>query len=265
MDQIGKLTVLGSGTSQGVPVIGCTCAVCVSQNPKDKRTRTSVYVEIGGVHIQIDAGPDFRSQMLRAQIDRIDAVLLTHEHQDHIAGLDDLRPFIFKSRTSMKICAQQRVLDRLQKVYDYAFTPQPYPGAPSFDLVPITSNVPLEINGIGVKPLEVLHGQLPVLGYQIGNLAYITDVNHIAESVIQSIKGVDTLILDALHHKVHYSHYTLEQAIAVAEMVGAKQTYFIHMSHYMGLHEEINERLPKGMELAFDGLEIPLAYSSKDK
>jgi phosphoribosyl 1,2-cyclic phosphate phosphodiesterase len=203
--------------------------------------------------------------MLREGIDHIDAVLLTHEHQDHIAGLDDLRPFIFRSEASMTVAASQRVLDRLTKVYDYAFTPQPYPGAPSFELIAIESDKPLTIMGIEIEPLEVLHGQLPVLGFRVGDMAYITDVNGISEEVFEKVAGVRTLFLDALHHRIHYSHYTLKQAVEVAERIGAEQTYFIHMSHYMGLHDEINDGLPIGMELAYDGLKVPFNYSVKDK
>lgn len=252
----GTLHFLGTGTSQGVPIIGCTCEVCLSVNPRDKRTRSSVHVNYRGIHLQIDTGPDFRTQMLREQLDHVDAVLFTHEHQDHIAGLDDMRPIIFRTGNNMKIYGQQRVIDRIKKVYDYAFEEQPYPGAPKIDAYVVDEALPFTINEVEVVPLPIIHGKLPILGYRIGNMAYLTDTNNIPESTLELLKGLEVLVLDALHHRNHFSHYTLEQAVKMANTIGAKQTYFIHMSHYMGLHSAIESTLEKGQNLAYDGLKI---------
>jgi phosphoribosyl 1,2-cyclic phosphate phosphodiesterase len=251
----GRLHFLGTGTSQGIPVIGCKCDTCSSDNPKDERLRTSVHVVYNDVHVQIDTGPDFRTQLLRNELTHVDAVLFTHEHQDHIAGLDDVRPIIFKTGSAMSIYAQDRVIKRIRKVYDYAFEEQPYPGAPRIIAHQI-NHKPFYINGVEVIPVPVVHGQLPILGFRIGNMAYITDTNLIPDESLTLLKGLDVLILDALHHREHFSHFTLEQAILQAKEIGAKQTYFIHMSHHMGTHESVEKQLPRGMNLAYDGLEL---------
>lgn len=250
----GKLYFLGTGTSQGVPVIGCPCEVCSSLDAKDKRSRSSIHIVYQGVHLQVDTGPDFRSQMIREGIDHIDAVLFTHEHQDHIAGLDDTRPIIFRTGQPMQIFGQDRVLKRVRKVFDYAFEPQPYPGAPKIDAFTIDESKTLVIKGVSIQPLPVVHGKLPILGYRVGNMAYLTDTNHIPSETYLKLKDLEILVIDALHHKNHFSHYTLEQAIEEARKIGAKQTYFIHMSHYMGTHDSIEKELPSGMNLSYDGL-----------
>lgn len=267
MDQKGQIIILGSGTSQGIPVIGCDCDVCTSTNPKDKRTRSSIHIKLKNKNLQIDTGPEFRVQMLRENLSDVDAVLFTHEHQDHIAGLDDVRPMIFRSGNAMQIYGQDRVLARIRKAFHYAFEMQPYPGAPRIETNMIPEDATLfEVEGIQVQPIPVLHGKLPILGYRIGSMAYITDVNHIDKNVIsERLGGLDLLIIDALHHKNHYSHYTLEQAMEMAKTIGAKQTYFIHMSHYMGTHEETEEQLPENMRLTYDGLKLEFSYASKDK
>ena len=252
----GRLHFLGTGTSQGIPVIGCKCDTCLSNNPKDKRFRSSVHVIYKDIHIQIDTGPDFRTQLLNNKITNVDAVLFTHEHQDHIAGLDDVRPIIFKTGLAMPIYAQNRVIDRIRKVYDYAFIKQPYPGAPRIVLHTINNSSPFSINGVEVRPVPLIHGQLPILGYRIGKMAYLTDTNSIPDESMNLLCDLDLLILDALHHSKHFSHFTLEQALLQAEKIGAKQTYFIHMSHQMGTHDSVEEGLPRGMNLAYDGLEI---------
>lgn len=248
---------MGTGTSQGVPVIGCDCEVCQSKDTRDQRLRSSVQFKFPHAALQIDAGPDFRVQMLREGLSTVDAVLFTHEHQDHIAGLDDVRPMIFRTNKAMRIVGQERVLNRIQKVYDYAFEHQPYPGAPRFELTTIGYE-PFEIEGITVQPLPVLHGKLPILGYRIGNTAYLTDVNHIPEATLALMQGLDYLIVDALHHRPHFSHNTLAEAVQMAQNVGATQTYFIHMSHHMGTHEATEATLPEGMSLSYDGLRIPV-------
>jgi len=252
----GTLHFLGTGTSQGVPIIGCDCEVCQSSDPKDIRSRSSVHVEYKGVHFQIDTGPDFRSQMLREKLNRVDAVLFTHEHQDHIAGLDDTRPIIFRTGKNMQVYGQSRVIQRIKKVYDYAFEEQPYPGAPKIDAHIIDEDHSFEIAGVEITPLPIIHGKLPILGFRIGNMAYLTDTNQIPESTMESLQSLDVLILDALHHRNHFSHYTLEQAVEKANEIGAKQTYFIHMSHYMGRHEAVEKTLKEGQNLAYDGLKI---------
>ncbi len=252
----GTLYFLGTGTSQGVPIIGCDCEVCQSPDPRDVRSRSSVHVEYNGVHLQIDTGPDFRAQMLREKLSEVDAVLFTHEHQDHIAGLDDTRPIIFRTGKNMQVYGQSRVIDRIKKVYDYAFEEQPYPGAPKIDAHIIDDNGSFQIDGVEITPLPIIHGRLPILGFRIGDMAYLTDTNQIPESTMELLKGLDILVLDALHHRNHFSHYTLEQAVEKANEIGAKHTYFIHMSHYMGRHEEVEKTLEEGQNLAYDGLKI---------
>ena len=258
MSQTGALIFLGSGTSQGVPVIGCECSVCQSADPRDRRTRSSVHLHFPEASLQIDTGPDFRTQMLREQLVHVDAVLFTHEHQDHIAGLDDVRPIIFRLDKEMALYGQERVLNRIKKAFHYAFEPQPYPGAPRFTTTTITPNTPFTINGIEVIPIGVNHGNLPILGYRIGDTAYLTDVNGIPEAALEQLKGCNYLILDALHRKVHHSHFNLEQAISWAKEINAKHTYFIHMSHYMGKHEDVERELPERMHLSYDGLRLPV-------
>jgi len=252
----GTLIFLGTGTSQGIPIIGCSCSVCQSNDSKDKRTRSSIHVIYDGVHVQIDTGPDFRAQMLREQLMNIDAVLFTHEHQDHIAGLDDTRPIIFRTGKTMQIYAQKRVIKRIEKVYDYAFEEQPYPGAPKIEAHVIDESQSFRIKGLKIIPLPIVHGRLPILGFRIGNMAYLTDTNGIPEATLELLNGLDVLILDALHHQNHFSHFTLNQAVNTANEIGAKQTYFIHMSHYMGLHKDVDEHLEQGQNLAYDGLRI---------
>jgi len=251
----GTLYFLGTGTSQGVPVIGCSCEVCTSSDPKDHRSRSSAHIIYNGVHLQIDTGPDFRQQMLNVGLTHVDAVLFTHEHQDHIAGLDDTRPIIFRTGNEMLIYGQQRVINRIKKVYDYAFEPQPYPGAPRIQATPVEDGQKFSVNGVTIQSLPVIHGRLPILGYRIGGLAYLTDTNHIPEPTYELLEGLDVLVIDALHHRDHFSHYTLEQAVEQAKKIGAKRTFFIHMSHYMGLHETISRELPENMYLSYDGLE----------
>lgn len=252
----GTLHFLGTGTSQGVPIIGCECDVCQSSDPRDARSRSSVHVEYNGVHLQIDTGPDFRSQMLREKLSRVDAVLFTHEHQDHIAGLDDTRPIIFRTGNNMQVYGQSRVIDRIKKVYDYAFEDQPYPGAPKIDAHIIDEHRSFRIKDVEITPLPIIHGKLPILGFRIGDMAYLTDTNQIPASTMKLLKGLDILILDALHHRNHFSHYTLEQAVEKANEIGARKTYFIHMSHYMGRHEDVEKTLKQGQQLAYDGLKV---------
>jgi phosphoribosyl 1,2-cyclic phosphate phosphodiesterase len=258
MDQNGELIFLGTGTSQGVPVIGCECEVCCSKDPRDNRSRSSVHFSFGGIGLQIDTGPDFRTQMLREGLHQVNAVLFTHEHQDHIAGLDDVRPMIFRTKKAMPLYGQERVINRIKKAFHYAFEEQPYPGAPKFNVHAIDELDTLDIEGIAVHPILVHHGQLPILGYRIGDMAYITDVKTVPEASLVKLQGLKTLVFDALHHYPHQSHCTLEEAVEWAKGIGAENTYFIHLSHHMGTHAQTEDQLPEGMHIAYDGLRLPV-------
>ncbi|MCD7970138.1 MAG: MBL fold metallo-hydrolase [Alistipes sp.] len=253
---MASITFLGTGTSQGVPVISCPCRVCASGDPRDKRLRSSVLVESGGVVIVIDAGPDFRQQMLREDVNHLDAILLTHEHKDHIGGLDDVRAYNYTSRKPVDIYAAVRVQQIIMKDFDYAFGENRYPGVPDMNLHTIGPGRPFTVKGIEVIPVEGRHYRLPVLGFRIGAMAYLTDFNYIGPEESEKIKGVDILVINALRKEPHLSHFTLEQAIGVGRAAGAKQVYFTHISHQMGLYREEEPLLPEGYHLAYDGLKI---------
>ena len=248
-----KITLLGTGTSQGIPVLGCDCEVCRSVDSCDNRLRTSCIIESEEANILIDCGPDFRQQLLRNPVPRIDAVLLTHDHQDHVAGLDELRAFIFKQNKPMPIYAEDAVLKNIKKRFDYAFKKNPYPGTPQFQLHTIKPGK-LHINGVELEALRVLHGNLPILGFRIGKFAYLTDVNRIEQESAEKLAGLDVLVLDALHHRPHHSHFNLEEAVEEAKRLNAKKTFFTHISHQMGLHAVIDKQLPENVFLGYDGL-----------
>lgn len=250
-----KVTFLGTGTSQGVPVIACTCPVCSSLDYRDKRFRTSVHFEEKGYSFVVDTGPDFRSQMLRAKIQSLDAILFTHQHKDHTAGLDDIRPFNFIQQKDMPVFGTKPVIEQLQKEYEYIFSHVKYPGIPQVNCVEIDEN-PFHFNGIRITPIPVLHYKLPVLGFRIGDFSYITDANFIPDSSKKLLEGTKILVLNALQIESHISHFTLDQAIEQAQSIGAEQTYFTHISHRMGLHREVEANLPEGIFLAYDGLEL---------
>jgi len=252
-----KITLLGTGTSQGVPVVGCHCATCQSNDPRDKRLRTSAYVEAGDVRLLIDAGPDLRQQLLRHDITHIDAVLMTHEHKDHMAGLDDIRPIYFMQEAPMPVYGLQRVLKVIRKDYDYAFKPNPYPGAPGFQLFPVRDD-PFTIKGVEIQPIHVRHLTLPILGYRIGPLAYITDASFIAESELKKLEGLDVLVINALRIKEHYSHFNLEQALAVVKRLQPRRALLTHVSDKMGPYAEIQPMLPENVTLGYDGLTVEL-------
>lgn len=249
------VTFLGTGTSQGVPVIACNCDVCQSIDFRDKRLRTSIHLEVSGQSIVIDTGPDFRTQILRERIKHLDAILFTHEHKDHTAGLDDVRSFNFAQKMDMPIYADSRVITQLKKEFSYVFETEKYPGVPRLDVNEIT-NSPFEVNGVKITPIEVLHYKLPVFGFRIKDFTYITDANYISEKEIEKIKGSKILVLNALQKKDHISHFTLDQAIDIAQIVNAEKTYFTHISHNLGKHRDVEKELPKNCELAFDGLKL---------
>ena len=252
-----KVTFLGTGTSQGVPIITCTCVVCSSTDPRDNRLRTSVLIETERTNIVIDTGPDFRQQMLRENVHKVDAILFTHGHKDHTAGFDDIRGFNWKTKEAMEVYANEEVEIVLKRDFHYAFAEHKYPGVPNLNLN-VIQNKNFMIRDIPITPIEVLHYKLPVFGYRIGDFSYITDANFISESEKKKLKGSKVLVLNALRKSEHISHFTLDQAVAIASEIGAEQTYLIHMSHQMGLHVEVDSELPEGINLAYDGLAVTL-------
>ena len=251
-----KLTFLGTGTSQGVPMIGCDCAVCRSADRHDKRLRTSALVETEGVRIVIDAGPDFRYQMLREDVRSIDAILFTHNHKDHTGGLDDVRAFNYFMDRAVDVYGEPYVLDTLRKDFDYAFVERKYPGAPEIVLHAIHGTAPFRVKGVEVVPVRGFHYKLPVLGFRIGCLCYITDMNRIEDDQIARIEGVDILVINALRHEKHLSHFTLDEALEVIGRVKPGRAYLTHMSHQFGKYADMKDRLPEGVYLAYDGLQV---------
>ncbi|GJM60351.1 MBL fold metallo-hydrolase [Persicobacter diffluens] len=251
-----KITFLGTGTSQGVPIINCDCPVCKSLDFRDKRLRCSVHIEVNGKSIVIDTGPDFRQQVLRESIHQLDAILLTHEHKDHIAGLDDVRGYNFSLNKNIPIYARQRVIDRLKVEFPYAFA-EDYAGRPRIDTIPI-SNQAFLFEDLEIVPIDGMHGGMPCFGFRIENFTYITDMNELPEKEWDKIAGSKVLVLNALHHKDHYSHFTLKEALDLAKKLSIPKTYFVHMSHHMGLHGQVDSGLPMGIHLAYDGLKIEI-------
>ncbi|MEZ4885044.1 MAG: MBL fold metallo-hydrolase [Chitinophagales bacterium] len=250
-----KITFLGTGTSMGVPVIGCLCEVCLSINSKDKRLRTSIAVEIEGQNWVIDTGPDFRQQMLRAGIVRLDAVLFTHEHKDHTAGLDDVRAYNHLTDKDLPIYANTATQHALKMSFPYAFpTENRYPGAPSIVAHTIYADTPFEVNGVKVIPIEVIHGKMPVLGFRLGDFTYITDAKYIAPQELDKIRGSKIVVFNTLKKTEHWSHLTLEEAIVLVEELKPEKAYFTHLSHRMGLHDVVQSELSENVFLAYDGL-----------
>jgi phosphoribosyl 1,2-cyclic phosphate phosphodiesterase len=253
-----KVTFLGTGTSHGVPVIACTCEVCTSKNPKDNRLRSSILVESEKTTVVIDTGPDFRQQMLRAHVMKLDGVVYTHEHRDHTAGLDDIRAFNFTDGVKMDLYGTPRVLNNLRSSFDYIFSSHRYPGVPDVALHHIDKDTPFNVGDIHFTPIEVMHLKLPVLGFRIHDFVYITDANFIADEEKEKIYGCDTLVLNALRVSKHISHFSLAEAIDMAGELGAKNVYFTHISHQLGLHEEVEKTLPPHIHLGYDGLSFEI-------
>lgn len=251
-----EITFLGTGTSQGVPVIACNCEVCISKNSKDKRLRSSIFIKLdNGKNIVIDTGPDFRQQILRENIDRLDAILYTHEHKDHTAGLDDVRAFNFKYKMDMPLYARDSVLNQLKTEFSYIFAEHKYPGTPSV-VANIIDNRPFDFFGEKITPIEVLHYKLPVFGFRIKDFTYITDANYINDDEFEKIKGSKVLVLNALRKREHISHFTLNEALNIIKKINPEKAYLTHASHYLGLHDEITNDLPSNVELAYDGLKF---------
>ncbi|PKP06245.1 MAG: MBL fold metallo-hydrolase [Bacteroidetes bacterium HGW-Bacteroidetes-5] len=250
-----RLTFLGTGTSQGVPVIGCNCEVCKSEDSRDNRLRSSVIFEDNGSTLLIDAGPDFRQQLLRESISNMDAILLTHEHKDHTGGLDDIRAINHLKKRVVPVYCEKRVLESLKREYSYAFDGLKYPGAPVFD-IRFIGNSTFRINDTIITPIRVYHYKLPVLGFRIGNIAYITDANYIPEDEFDKLTGLDILVINTVRRERHISHFSLDEAIAIAKRTGAKMCYLTHLSHQIGKHSDLADSLPAGIMPAYDGLKV---------
>ena len=252
-----QATFLGTGTSQGVPIIGCDCEVCSSENEKDKRLRSSLLIRINNQNFVIDAGPDFRQQMLREQLKNLHAIIITHEHVDHIFGLDDIRSFNWIQKHPTDIYAEDRVQKAIMRIFDYVFAEFKYPGIPKMQLH-LVENKPFSINGVKVIPIRCFHHKLPVFGYRIGDLTYITDTNFIPDEEVEKIKGSRILIINALRKERHLSHFNLEEALQVIEHVQPEKSFFTHISHSFGLHDKVQKELPENVFLAYDGLKLEL-------
>lgn len=252
------VTFLGTGTSQGIPIIGCHCPVCTSADHKDKRLRSSVMIETRERVVVIDVGPDFRQQMLREKVLRLDAVLFTHEHKDHVAGLDDVRPFNHCQQQPMDVWAEPRVQEALRREFAYVFADEKYPGIPQLNLHNITDNHDFNVSGLQITPIRAMHHRLPVFGFRIGDFVYLTDCNAIPEDQQEKILGARVVVLNALRRKQHLSHMSLDQALRAIEHWKPERAFLTHISHRMGLHQDVQKELPDNVFLAFDGLRIRL-------
>ena len=252
-----KLTFLGTGTSTGVPEVGCKCEVCTSRDPRDARLRCSALLTHEGINILIDCGPDFRAQMLRADVARLDALILTHKHYDHTAGIDDLRPYT--KLKAFPIFADDDTARQVRSMFPYCFYEVKYPGVPNIELRSIEDMKPFSVGGIEVVPIRVFHGALPIVGYRFGKLAYITDMSSIEPMELEKLKGVEVLVINALRFsKPHRSHQTVLEALRVVDYLSPRETYFTHMMHHIGLHAKIEKCLPAGVYFAYDGLVVEI-------
>jgi phosphoribosyl 1,2-cyclic phosphate phosphodiesterase len=252
-----QITFLGTGTSSGIPMIGCDCDVCTSTDQHDNRLRSSILVQSNKTTLVVDTTPDFRYQILRSHTRHLDAVLFTHPHKDHMAGLDDIRAFNFISQKAMKIYANSLTEEAVRRDFYYAFTDTKYPGVPELNLITI-DETPFVVGDIPVQPIQVMHHKMPVFGFRFNDFTYITDANRIEDAEKQKIKGSKVLVLNALRKKAHISHFTLDQAVALAIELEVPEVYFTHISHQLGKHEDINRELPPHIRLAYDGLKIRL-------
>ena len=253
-----KVYFLGTGTSQGIPVIGSKHPVCLSTDPHDKRLRVSVWIQWEGASYVIDCGPDFRQQMLTSKCTKLDGILFTHEHSDHTAGLDDIRPFVFM-QGDMPIYADKRVITSLKKRFEYVFEEEDrYPGAPSVQIHEVFDNTPFELSGKTIIPISILHGKLPIFGYRIDDFAYLTDAKYIDDAEIEKLKGVKVLVVSALREAPHETHFNLEEALNFINKVKPERAYLTHISSLMGFHAEVQEKLPKNVFLAYDNLQITI-------
>ncbi|MDW7690820.1 MBL fold metallo-hydrolase [Flammeovirgaceae bacterium SG7u.111] len=253
-----KVTFLGTGTSQGVPFIGCEEPVCLSIDFRDKRLRSSIMIEVDGQNIVVDTGPDFRQQMLREHVKKLDAVLFTHHHKDHVAGLDDIRPFYFRQKNDIPVFANQEVIKHLKMEYSYMFAENKYPGIASVNIKEISAEEEFYVGETKVTPIEVMHYKLPVLGFRIKDFTYITDAKTISEKEMEKIKGTKVLVLNALQPQSHISHLTLDEALAIVEQIQPEKAFFTHISYRMGFHEEMCKSLPEHINLAYDGLKLKI-------
>ncbi len=249
-----EVTILGTGTSTGIPMIGCPCPVCHSTDPRDNRTRTSAFIEMKGVKLIIDTGPDFRSQLLREGIDDVDAVLFTHSHKDHLAGLDDIRAINYIRQKEVFVYASPFTMERLKLEYHYAFE-QTYPGVPIVSFHLIEEDV-FEFKEVKIELIHGLHGNMPILGFKINDFAYLTDFNFISEEEKDKLRGIKVMVLNSLHKRKHYSHYNLEESLAVLEDIKPEKAYLTHLNHWMGKHADVEKELPENVKIAFDGLKI---------
>ncbi len=251
-----KVTFLGTGTSQGVPVIACECPVCQSKDDKDKRLRSSVLIEKGNTKIVIDTGPDFRYQMLRAKVKRLDAILFTHAHKDHTAGMDDIRSFNYLQRSAMPVYCEEQVLNSLHNEFAYVFDDDKYPGIPEIESHIIVPNKIYKVGDIEFQTIRIMHAQLPIIAFRIDNFAYITDANYIDPTSLNYLQGLDVLVINALRIKHHISHFNLQEALEVIEKLKPKNAYLTHISHLMGFHQEVSKELPPHVKLTYDMLEV---------
>ncbi|MGX1930371.1 MBL fold metallo-hydrolase [Flagellimonas sp. 2504JD4-2] len=252
------ITFLGTGTSQGIPIIGSNHPVCLSSDPKDKRLRVSVLISWNDFHYVIDCGPDFRQQMLANPIPKLDGILFTHEHADHTAGIDDIRPFFFR-QGDIPIYAHERVAQSLKRRFDYIFADEDrYPGAPAVKVNLVEKNSPLKLEGLEVIPIEAYHNRLPVFGYRFGDFVYLTDVKRVEEDQMEKIANAKVLVINALRKEPHHSHFNLDEALVFAEKMGAERTYFTHISHLLGFHAEVQRELPENVCLAYDNLKLKI-------
>lgn len=252
-----KVTFLGTGTSTGVPVVACNCEVCTSNDPRDKRYRTSVMLSYGSSNIVIDCGPDFRIQMLKHKVEDIDAVLFTHAHRDHIAGLDDIRAFNYILHKTIDIYGSQLTLDAIKIQFPYIFKPGRYFGAPQLNLFPITE-MPFSIGEFNFLPIQVMHQEMKVFGYRIADFTYITDANYISPAELDKVRGSKVVVINALRNSRHVSHFSLSEALEILDELKPETAYLTHISHFLGKFEPVEQKLPDGVHLAYDGLQIEI-------